>query len=270
MFPLFAPFCSLDPAKLLQKIKKRGIMDNGPLANTLVGLTAKNGNLHFSACILKERDGGIVMKRQSVSQTVAFIGVMTALMAVVLTLETYVFIYFIKPSPAFFSIPLFIALSMYADWKCSFIGGTIFGCCSFALSFLVGFEAFYNPLISVLPRTITGVVGYFILHGLTVLTKGKAKDIIRAIAAALTVVLHTLLVLGAMEIFSAGGAFFYNVWQTIIGLNFTLEFVCAILLVPIFIRVMKKFTKTPDVIPLRKKKLGASTSRIGQQEEEAK
>ena len=190
------------------------------------------------------------MKRD-VAHTVAFIGIMTALMAVVLTLETYVFIYFIKPSPAFLSIPLFIALSMYGDWKRSFIGGTVFGCCSFVLSFVVGYTVFYNPLISVLPRTITGVIGYFILHGLSVITKGKAKDVIRAVSAALTVILHTVLVLGAMEIFAAGGAFFNTVWQTIIGVNFISEFVCAILLTPILIRVMKKYTGTPDVLPLR-------------------
>ena len=190
------------------------------------------------------------MKR-NVSHTVAFIGVMTALMAVVLTLETYVFIYFIKPSPAFLSIPLFIALSMYGDWKRSFIGGTVFGCCSFVLSFVVGYTVFYNPLISILPRTIAGVVGYFILHGLSVVSKGKAKDVIRAVSAALTVVLHTVLVLGSMEIFASGGAFFDTVWQTIVGVNFISEFICAILLVPILLRVMKRYTKTPDIMPLR-------------------
>lgn len=193
------------------------------------------------------------MKRD-VAHTVAFIGIMTALMAVVLTLETYVFIYFIKPSPAFLSIPLFIALSMYGDWKRSFIGGTIFGCCSFVLSFVVGYTVFYNPLISILPRTIAGVAGYFILHGLMAATKGKAKDVMRAVAAAITVILHTVLVLGAMEIFSTGGAFFNTVWQTIIGVNFISEFICAILLTPLLIRVMKKYTGTPDVIPLRKAK----------------
>lgn len=191
------------------------------------------------------------MKRD-VSHTVAFIGIMTALMAVVLTLETYVFIYFIKPSPAFLTIPLFIALSMYSDWKRSFIGGTIFGCCSFVLSFVVGYTVFYNPLISILPRTLTGVAGYWILHGLTVLSKGKAKDVIRAVAAAITVVLHTVMVLLAMEWFATGGAFFDTVWQTIIGVNFISEFICAIILVPIFIRVMKKTTNTPDFLPLKK------------------
>jgi uncharacterized membrane protein len=190
--------------------------------------------------------------KSNVSHTVAFVGVMTALMAVVLTLETYVFIYFIKPSPAFFSIPLFIALSMYGDWKRSFIGGTIFGCCSFVLSFVVGYTVFYNPLISILPRTLAGVAGYFILHGLSVLTKGNGKDTVRAVAAALTVLLHTVLVLGAMELFAAGGAFMDTVWQTIIGINFLFEIVCAVLLVPVLLRVMKKYTKTPDLIPLKK------------------
>ncbi|MBQ7369783.1 MAG: hypothetical protein IJW58_02265 [Clostridia bacterium] len=190
--------------------------------------------------------------KKDVAHAVAFIGVMTALTFVVLMLETYVFIYFIKPSPAFFSIPLFIALSMYGDWKRSFIGGTVFGVCSFALSFIVGYTVFFNPLISVLPRTIAGVLGYFILHGATVLTKGKQKDLTRAISAGITVVLHTVLVLGAMEIFSPGGAFFDTVWQTILGVNFIFEFICAIILVPVFVRVMKKTTNTPDFLPLKK------------------
>ena len=191
------------------------------------------------------------MKR-NLSHTIAFIGVMAALMFVVLMLETYVFIYFIKPSPAFLSIPLFIALSMHSDWKRSFIGGTIFGCCSFILSFIVGYTVFYNPLISILPRTLAGVGGYFILHGLMSLIKTKRKVIVYAVSAGLTVLLHTILVLGAMQIFATGGAFFNTVWQVIIGVNFISEFVCAIVLTPILVSVMKKATKTPDFIPLRK------------------
>lgn len=195
-----------------------------------------------------------VFMKRDVAHSVAFIGVMTALMAVVLTLETYVFIYFIKPSPAFLSIPLFIALSMYGGWKQSFIGGTIFGCCSFILSFVVGYTVFYNPLISVLPRTLAGVAGYWILHGLAAATNGRGKDTVRAIAAAITVILHTVLVLGAMELFSSGGAFFDTVWQTIIGVNFISELACAIFLTPVLLRVMKKYTKTPDFIPLNKQR----------------
>jgi uncharacterized membrane protein len=190
--------------------------------------------------------------KKSVAHSIAFIGVMAALMFVVLTLETYVFIYFIKPSPAFLSIPLFIALSMYADWNRSFIGGTLFGCCSFLLAFVMGYEVFYNPLISVLPRTLAGVGGYWILYGLTSLTKGKNKDVVRGIAAALTVLLHTLLVLGSMEVFVQGGAFIDTVWQTIIGVNFFLEIICAVMLTPVLLRVIKKYTKTPDFLPIKK------------------
>jgi hypothetical protein len=101
---------------------------------------------------------------------------------------------------------------------------------------------------------LAGVAGYWILHGLTVATKGKGKDTIRAVAAAITVILHTVLVLGAMEIFASGGAFFDTVWQTILGVNFISECVCAIVLTPILLRVMKRYTKTPDFIPLTKKR----------------
>ena len=185
---------------------------------------------------------------------IAFIGVMTALMFTVLMLETYVFIFFIKPSPAFLTIPLFIALSMYGDWKHSFIGGTIFGCCSFILSFIVGYTVFYNPLISILPRTLAGVAGYWIFYGLTMLAgKEKVRQVLCAVSAGLTVLLHTVFVLGAMQIFSTGGAFFDTVWQVIIGVNFVAEFACAIVLTPILVKVIKKVTKTPDFLPLKKK-----------------
>ncbi len=182
------------------------------------------------------------MKKRTIAHTVAFIGVIAALMFVVLTMETYVFIYFIKPSPAFLSIPLFIALSMYGDWKHSFIGGTVFGFCSFLLSFIVGYTVFYNPLVSILPRTLAGVGGYFILAGLSKLSKGTAEGVIIAVSAALTTLLHTVLVLGAMEIFVPGGAFVDTVWQTIIGFNFIAECVCAVLLTPIFVKVIRKNT----------------------------
>ena len=185
------------------------------------------------------------MKRDT-AHTIAFIGVMTALMFVVLTLETFVFIYFIKPSPAFFSIPLFIALSMYGNFRNSFIGGTIFGMCSFLLSFIVGYTVFYNPLISVLPRALAGVFGYLIYRGLSLAFKtgnAGAKDkIVCGVSAGLTVILHTVLVLGAMQIFSAGGAFFDTVWQTIIGVNFISEFVCAVILVPVFVQIIRNVT----------------------------
>jgi uncharacterized membrane protein len=103
--------------------------------------------------------------KKSSAQTIALAGVMSALVFVVLTLETLVFKYFIDPSPAFFSIPIALALSMYGDWKKSFLGGTILGMCSLILAFAIGYITFYNPLISVLPRVIIGVVAYWTYYG---------------------------------------------------------------------------------------------------------
>ena len=100
---------------------------------------------------------------------------------------------------------------------------------------------------------MAGVGGYWILYGLTRLTKGKNKDVVRGVAAALTVLLHTLLVLGSMEIFVQGGAFIDTVWQTIIGVNFFLEIICAVMLTPVLLRVIKKYTKTPDFLPVKKR-----------------
>ena len=71
-------------------------------------------------------------------------------------------------------------------------------------------------------------MGYFILHGFMLIFKGKSKEAIRGLAAAITVIVHTVLVLTAMEIFASGGAFFDTVWQTILGVNFLSEFICAI------------------------------------------
>ena len=90
--------------------------------------------------------------KKDLAHRVAFIGVMAALIFVVLTIETYVFIGILGINPAFLSLPLAIALCLYGDWKEEFVGGTIFGVCAFIISFMVAYVPMYNPLISVLPR----------------------------------------------------------------------------------------------------------------------
>jgi len=183
----------------------------------------------------------------SKSRDIAFIGVMAALMFVILMLETYVFIYFIKPSPAFLSIPLAISLSIFRKKKSMFIGGTTFGFCSFILSFIVGYPTFYNPLISILPRVIFGV-----LSGLTYILFSKLfskseKPFINStlpmsIAGAFGVIFNTVFTLLAMSLF-AEGDFLAMTFQTILGFNFVFELISAIILVPIITNVALKFTK---------------------------
>lgn len=178
--------------------------------------------------------------KKNVAHTVAFIGVMTALTFALLTLETYVFVMIIPVPPAIFTIPLFIALSMFGDWRHSFIGGTIFGSCSFILSFMLGITLFQNPLISILPRTLAGVGGFWMFKALNAsfrVKQGKLAYVTCGIAAGLTVILHTVLVFTAMEIFNVQAA-----WKVIISVNFAAEFGCSIFLVPVYVFTMRRVT----------------------------
>lgn len=197
--------------------------------------------------------------KNSIAKSVAFIGVMAALVFVVLTLETYVFIYFIKPSPAFFSIPIAISLSVFADWKKMFMGGTILGVCAFILSFIVGYTPFYNPLVSVLPRIIMGIVAFGVMAGMKSLLKNAdsvfARDILPcALAGAAGVLTNTVLVLLMMFAFAGGDAFLETALATILSVNFLLEFVCSVLLVPVFVRTMRKVGGNFISIPAEKEK----------------
>lgn len=183
--------------------------------------------------------------KKSVSKTVALAGVMTALIFVVLTLETYVFSIFIKPSTCFLSLPIAISLCLYADWKKMFLGGTIFGFCSFILSFIMAYTIFYNPLVSILPRVMFGVVGYGVFAFFKFIFKNAKSNFVRqllpaSIAGACAVLTNTILTLLAMYISDVSGSFMTVVFQTILALNFIPEFVTGIVLVPISVKVLRK------------------------------
>lgn len=179
------------------------------------------------------------------SAFIALAGVMTALTFVVLLLETYVFIAFIKPSPAFLSIPVAIALSVYGDKKTMFLGGTIFGVCSFILSFIVGYATFYNPLISVLPRILMGIIAYFACAVTVSLTKKSGNKFIKnvlpySVGGVFGVLANTCLVLLSMSVFS-GDPFIDTAIAVILGLNFSLELICSAVFVPVLVAAIKKY-----------------------------
>ena len=179
---------------------------------------------------------------------IALAGVMSALMFVILLLETYVFIAFIKPSPAFLSIPIAIALSVYGDKKTMFLGGTIFGFCSFILSFIVGYITFYNPLISILPRVLMGIIAYFACALTMRLTKNSNNKFLNAVlpysvGGLFGVLANTCLVLLSMSIFS-GDPFVDTAIAVILGLNFSLELICSVILVPILVAAIKKYNES--------------------------
>lgn len=180
----------------------------------------------------------------SFAKRIALTGVMAAVVFVFLYVETAFFKLFLPITPAILSIPLAISISLFGDFKQSFVGGTILGVCSFILAFVLGFPFFYNPLISILPRTIMGVIAYFVFKGMTaVIGKTRLNDKVKlvissSVAGAVGVLVNTVLVLSALWAFGAYSGLI-DVLAAILTFNTLFEFIGAIVLVPIFVTAFR-------------------------------
>lgn len=178
---------------------------------------------------------------------VAFIGIMTALMFVLFILETAVLAP-VGMTACILSLPVAIALSIYDDWKRSFIGGTILGVCS-CISCLIftAFISYANPLISILPRTCIGITAYWTYFGLSKLFKKSNKLILKeslpcCIAGIVGSLTNTVLYL-TMANLLLGGTFqsaMNSIVQVAVAIYFPIELVACAVLVPVYVRVIKK------------------------------
>ena len=112
--------------------------------------------------------------------------------------------------------------------------------------------AFLNPLVSILPRILIGVVAWYVFKGLTHITRDRYRPVSLGVAAALATVTNTIGVLGmiyllyAKRFIEALGLSDVSPAVVIFGLampNFPLELAAAVLLaIPIGLAVkrMKK------------------------------
>ena len=178
---------------------------------------------------------------------VAFIGVMFALIFVLFLLEGSV----LSPlgmTACILSLPVAISLSIYDDWKKSFIGGTLLGVCScvFCLIFASMFIVYANPLISVLPRFFIGITAYWTYFGLSKLCNRAKSKFVRemlpaGIAGIVGSITNTVLYLLAINIWSgdAMGAA-TQILQVAVSIYFPIELVACMLLVPTYVAVLKK------------------------------
>lgn len=183
---------------------------------------------------------------KSSAKTVAYLGVMSALVFVLLTLETYVFIYFIKPSPAFLTIPFAISLCLRGRKSDMFVGGTILGVSSFVLSFIVAYVPFNNPLISILPRLLIGIVAYGVYALFTrIFSKTKTdftkKILPLSIAGFFGVLTNTVLVIFMLFVFDYSGM--SAIFATIMSFNFLIEAISGIALTPIIVTTIRKIAR---------------------------
>ncbi len=178
---------------------------------------------------------------------VAFVGVMFALIFVLFLLEGAV----LSPlgmTACILSLPVSIALSVYDDWKKSFIGGTLLGVCScvFCLIFASMFIVYANPLISVLPRFFIGVAAYWTYFGLSKLFRNAKNKFVRetlpaGIAGVVGSLTNTVLYLLAVNIWAGDimGAL-TQFLQLAVTIYFPIELVACMILVPVYVAVLKK------------------------------
>jgi len=139
--------------------------------------------------------------------------------------------------------------SVFLGWKYGAVLGGIWGLTCFARAFTNPlWILFTNPLISVLPRILVGLVAGALFEALS---KTKWSKILCAgISAAAATLTNTVLVLSSMYIF--GGmiesyAAFFEMFKTIIttviSLNGTIELAAAILMIPAIYVPLSKVQK---------------------------
>jgi uncharacterized membrane protein len=102
---------------------------------------------------------------------------------------------------------------------------------------------FLNPLISIVPRVLVGlIVSYSAIALKRIVKKEPVRDMVLAILGPAA---NTILVLGAITLFAGGTAFPQNETLTriiayLISTNGIVEIVASVLLVPIILRRLRK------------------------------
>ena len=149
------------------------------------------------------------------------------------------------------SLPVAIAVSIYDDWKKSFVCGTLLGVCSciFCLVFSA-FIKYANPLVSVLPRFCIGVTAYWTYFGLSKLfKKAKNRFVKEALPAAIAGIVgsltNTVLYLLAVAVCDGRAA---DALTAIMGvavtIYFPIELVACAVLVPLYVKALQKVNRT--------------------------
>ncbi len=188
--------------------------------------------------------------RKDKAHFVAFVGVMAALIFVLFLLEGAV----LSPvgmTACILSLPVAIAVSIYDDWKKSFVGGTLLGVCSciFCLVFSA-FIKYANPLVSVLPRFCIGVTAYWTYFGLSKLFKNAKNRFVKealpaAIAGIVGSLTNTVLYLLAVAVCDGRAADALTVIMGVaVTIYFPIELVACAVLVPLYVKALQKVNRT--------------------------
>lgn len=125
--------------------------------------------------------------------------------------------------------------------------GTTWGITSFlkvlSMPSTIETAIFLNPMVSIFPRILVGLIISYAAIGLGKLVKNN--DLKNALVAAVGTLSNTVLVLSSIFIFAQGGVLSFNqafsiIVTVIISTNGLLELVLAVILVPIIVRAISK------------------------------
>lgn len=185
--------------------------------------------------------------KKNISKKIAFYGVMAGLMFVFLLIETFVFsAFFGNFTPAILTLPLAIALSLFNGKKGMWVGGTIFGCCSFFLAVCISNVIFLNPLVSIFPRIFIGVVAYLVYLLTNKIFEKTKSDFVKdvfpcAIAGVFGILTNSVCTIFMMWVFNSTEL--AMVFSVIISINFVAEIIGSIVLAPVYVRVFKRINE---------------------------
>lgn len=184
---------------------------------------------------------------KSSAKKIAFYGVMAGLMFVFLLIETFLFsALFGNFTPAILTLPLAVALSLFNGKKGMWVGGTVFGCCSFFLAICISNVIFLNPLVSILPRVFIGLVAYLVYFVANKLLSNAKSDFLKEIlpcslAGIFGILTNSVCTIFMMWVFNS--AQLAMVLTVIISFNFVAEVIGAAILSPIYVRVFKRMQR---------------------------
>lgn len=181
------------------------------------------------------------------TRLIALSGVLSALMFIVMFLETYVFTILIPLAPpCFLSLSLAITISLAGEWRYMFIGGTAMGVCSLVIAFIIGNPVFILPWISILPRIFIGIVAFGVSKLLKYFFKNSSKKFFKdyfsyGVGAVFGVFTNTLLVLTMMFICKFVGI--EGILATFMAINFPIEVIASAVIVPVLVNMLQRFKK---------------------------
>lgn len=188
------------------------------------------------------------MKKNYVND-IALLGITFAL----ITVMTFVFPRFLLVDIAFPLIPIFVIAEL-KGWKLGVISSTYYGLMSLINSFTTSTSplrfVFQNPLVSVLPRLIVGLVVSllfaFLMKKTANLKNRNGLKLSSFTAAFFGVVTNTVLVLSMMYLFNAGKQFgdisinFKTILSWIVAVNTTIELIVFPLVTAPIVYAIKK------------------------------